>query len=268
MNPGTAAATRLSVALIARNEVHNLADCLRSVAWADEVVVIDSGSTDGTQALAESLGARVISTSDWPGFGVQKNRALDACTGDWILSLDADERVTAELQAEIIATLRAPAFDVYEMPRRSSYCGRFIEHSGWTPDYCRRLLRRSAARFSDARVHETLVVDRPVGRLRAHLLHYSFRSMDDVLDKVNRYSSESARMLVEQGRRPGLGTALLHGLSAFIRTYVVKLGFLDGRHGLMLAISNAEGSYYRYVKAMLLAEQQAQTSRTDPPAAP
>jgi glycosyltransferase involved in cell wall biosynthesis len=254
MTSGDPRALRLSVALITRNEAHNLPDCLRSVAFADEVVIVDQGSSDGTAALAREHGARVIEVGDWPGFGVQKNRAIDACRGDWILALDADERVPVQLRSEIEAALANPGFDVYEMPRRSSYCGRFIEHSGWSPDYCRRLFRRGAARFSEARVHEALVTDRPVGRLRAHLLHYSFRSMDEVLDKINRYSSESAHMVVASGRRPGLATALLHGLAAFLRTYVVKRGFLDGRHGLMLAISNAEGSYYRYVKAMLLAE--------------
>jgi glycosyltransferase involved in cell wall biosynthesis len=260
MTSGNPREPRLSVALITRNEAHNLPDCLRSVAFADEVVIVDQGSSDGTAAVGREHGARVIAVDDWPGFGPQKNRALDACRGEWILALDADERVPGELRAEIEATLANPSFDVYEMPRRSSYCGRFIEHSGWSPDYCRRLFRRGTARFSEARVHESLVSERPVGRLRSHLLHYSFRSMDDVLDKVNRYSSESARMLVAKGRRPGLATALLHGLAAFLRTYVAKRGFLDGRHGLMLAISNAEGSYYRYVKAMLLAEAQASDS--------
>jgi glycosyltransferase involved in cell wall biosynthesis len=245
---------RISVALITRNEQHNIAECLRSVAWADEIVVVDHGSSDGTAQRARELGARVVEAPDWPGFGPQKNRALEACTGDWILSLDADERVSAELRSQIEAAVANPSFDVYEMPRRSSYCGEFIRHSGWSPDYVRRLFRRGSARFSEARVHESLISERPVGRLSAHLLHYSFRSMDEVLEKVNRYSSESARMLVAEGRRPGLSTAILHGMAAFLRTYVVKRGFLDGRRGLMLAISNAEGSYYRYVKAMLLAE--------------
>jgi hypothetical protein len=268
MTPGTPREPRLSVALITRNEAHNLPDCLRSVAFADEVVIVDQGSSDGTADVARRLGARVIEVDDWPGFGPQKNRALDACDGEWILALDADERVPEALRSEIEATLVRPAHYVYEMPRRSSYCGRFIDHGGWSPDYCRRLFRRGAARFSEARVHEALVTDHPVGRLRAHLLHFSFRSMEEVLDKVNRYSTESAGMLVAQGRRPGLATALLHGLAAFLRTYVVKRGFLDGRHGLMLAISNAEGSYYRYVKAMLLAKHGNAAPVEDPKGGP
>ncbi|MCX8004984.1 MAG: glycosyltransferase family 2 protein [Burkholderiaceae bacterium] len=245
---------RLSVAIIARNEAHNIAHCLRSVAWADEIVVVEHGSSDGTAQLARDGGARVIETPDWPGFGPQKNRALDACRGEWVLSLDADERVTDALRAEIEAVLAQPRFEVYAMPRRSTYCGRFIRHSGWWPDYVARLFRRGSARFSEARVHERLLTPHRIGRLRTPLLHYSFRSMEQVLEKVNRYSSDGAAMLVADGRTPGLGTAIAHGLAAFLRTYLLRLGFLDGRHGFMLAVSNAEGSYYRYVKAMLAAE--------------
>jgi glycosyltransferase involved in cell wall biosynthesis len=195
-----------------------------------------------------------VQTPDWPGFGVQKNRAIDACTGDWILALDADERVEQPLREEIEKAIGETTFDVYAMPRRSTYCGRYMQHGGWWPDHVTRLFRRGTARYSAARVHERLVTERPLGRLRAPLTHYSFRSMEQVLDKVNRYSTEGARMLAERGRAPGLASAIGHGLAAFLRTYVFKLGFLDGRHGFLLAVSNAEGSYYRYVKAMLAGE--------------
>lgn len=250
---------RLSVAIIAFNEERNLAACLRSVAWADEIVLVDNGSTDRTCAIARDAGARVVVAPDWPGFGPQKNRALDACTGDWILALDADERVEEPLRLEIERAIAQDTFDVYAMPRRSTYCGRFMRHGGWWPDHVTRLFRRGSARYSDARVHESLLTGRPVGRLTAPLTHYSFRSMEQVVDKMNRYSSEGARMLVERGRAPGLASAIGHGFAAFLRTYVFKLGFLDGRFGFMLAVSNAEGSYYRYVKAMLA----AQTRRDD-----
>lgn len=249
-----AGAPRLSVALIVRNEAHNIGDCLASVAWADELVVVDQASTDDTGDIARKLGARLILAPDWHGFGRQKQIAVDACTGDWILSLDADERVTPELAAEIRAAIRAATPVAYRMPRRSSFCGRFIDHSGWSPDHVLRLFRRGTARFSDDRVHERLLTAGPVGLLASPLLHYSFRTPEDVLDKVNRYSSESARMLHESGRAPGLASAVAHGIAAFVRTYFLKRGFLDGRRGFMLAVSNAEGSYYRYAKAMLLAE--------------
>lgn len=245
---------KLSAIVITKNEEANIGACLASLEWADEIVVVDSGSTDRTVEIARAAGTRVVQTDDWPGFGAQKNRALDACTGDWVLSIDADERVDERLRAEIERALAAPAFDVYEMPRRSTYCGRFLRHGGWWPDYTRRLFRRGAARFSPARVHERLETDRPIGRLAAPLIHYSFRSMEQVLDKMNRYSSDSAAMLAAAGKAPGLARAIAHGVAAFVRTYVLRLGFLDGRHGFLLAVSNAEGSYYRYVKAMLAAE--------------
>jgi glycosyltransferase involved in cell wall biosynthesis len=245
---------RLSVALITFNEERNLAACLRSVAFADEIVIVDNASSDRTQEIAREFGARVLEVADWPGFGPQKNRAIAACTGDWILALDADERVEEPLRAEIEQVLERAAFDVYALPRRSTYCGRYIRHGGWWPDYVSRLFRRGAARYSESRVHERLVTDRPVGRLDAPLTHFSFRTMEQVLAKMNHYSSEGAHMLAARGRAPGLASAIGHGLAAFVRTYVLRLGFLDGRFGFLLAVSNAEGSYYRYVKAMLAAE--------------
>ena len=254
---------RLSVALIAHNEAHQLRACLASVAWADEIVLVENASTDGTAALARKLGATVFTTTDWPGFGAQKNRAIDACSGDWILVLDCDERVDAVLRAEIEQTIAAPGFDVYRIPRRSTYCGQLIRHGGWAPDYVRRLFKRGAARFSDARVHENLVVDRPMGTLASPLMHYSFRSLDEVIGKMNRYSSDSAAMLAADGKTPGVAAAVAHGLAAFFRTYVLKLGFLDGRMGFLLSVSNAEGSYYRYAKAWLAAQDRAGRKRDD-----
>lgn len=247
---------RLSIAIITLNEQGNLPDCLASVAFADEIVLVDGGSHDSTRDIARAAGARVIDATDWQGFGVQKNRAIDACSGDWVLSIDADERVPEKLREELLILLREPAFDVYEIPRRSYYCGRFMRHSGWWPDHVRRLFRRGAARFSNAPVHESLQTDRSIGRLQNPIEHWSFRTIEQVLDKVNRYSSLSAPVVLARGRRPTLATAVLHGAAAFFRTYVLKRGFLDGSHGFMLAVSNAEGSYYRYVKAMLLGRQQ------------
>jgi glycosyltransferase involved in cell wall biosynthesis len=244
----------LSVILITRNEVANLHDCLASVAWADEIVVVDYASSDGTPISARELGVRVIETADWPGFGPQKNRALAYATGDWVLAIDADERVTPELRVEIEQAIVQGDCVAYAIPRLSSYCGRFMRHSGWWPDPVLRLFKRGNARFSEDRIHERLVVEGVIGTLSAPLLHYSFRDLDQVLAKVNHYSTESARMLRAQGRRAGLGTAISHGLWTFLRTYLFKLGFLDGREGFMLAVSNAEGSYYRYLKLMHLGE--------------
>lgn len=245
-------ATSLSVIVITHNESARLRACLESVAFADEVIVVDSGSTDETVEIALSMGARVTQTPDWPGFGPQKNRALDLATGAWVLSIDADERVTAPLRQQIEAAVTREEFSAYAINRRSSYCGQYIRHSGWYPDPVVRLFRRGSGRFSDDLVHENLRVQGPVGRLDGELLHESFADFEAVLDKVNRYSTAGARSLHRQGVKGTLGKAVSHALWAFVRTYLLKRGFLDGRLGLALAISNAEGTYYRYLKLWLM----------------
>lgn len=242
----------LSVTVITKNEAHNIEACLRSVAFADEIVVLDFGSTDDTVQRARSMGASVSVSPDWQGFGMQKNRALALANFDWVLSLDADERVSAELQTEIRAVLAAPAFDVYSFPRLSSYCGQYMHHSDWYPDRVTRLFRRNSAQFSNDLVHEKIVTRSKTGELHAVLLHESFRDFEAVLDKVNRYSSAGAQSLLDKGRNSSLGKALGHGMWAFFRTYFLRLGFLDGRMGFVLAVSNAEGTYYRYLKLWLL----------------
>jgi glycosyltransferase involved in cell wall biosynthesis len=242
----------LSVILITKDESANIGACLESVCWADEIVVVDAGSEDDTVAICRNYTDKVYIHEDWPGFGAQKNRALRYATGEWVLSLDADERVSPALREEIEQALASNRLDAYAIPRLSTYCGRPIHHSGWWPDHVLRLFKRGCGHFSNSRIHERLIVAGACGQLCEPLFHESFRSLEEVLDKVNRYSTESARMLYEQGRRGGLGTAIGHGLWTFLRTYVLKAGFLDGREGLMLAISNAEGSYYRYLKLAYL----------------
>ena len=243
---------QLSVIVITKNEAHNIELCLQSVKFADEIVVLDSGSTDATVEKAKKLGAKVSLDANWLGFGVQKNRALALASGQWVLSLDADEVVTPQLQAEIIAAMASAKFDVYSFPRLSSYCGQYMRHSGWYPDRCTRLFKRGAAQFSNDVVHEKLLTLRPIGSLNAHLLHGSFTSFEAVLDKANRYSTAGAEAAFIQGKTASLGKALAHGVWAFFRTYVLRFGFLDGRMGLVLAISNAEGTYYRYLKLWLM----------------
>lgn len=251
--------TSLTVTVITKNEAHNIEACLRSVDFADQRVVLDSGSTDGTAELARVAGAEVSVQDNWQGFGIQKNIALSLARSDWVLSLDADERVSTELRAEIESAIASPQFDVYAFPRISSYCGQYMRHSGWYPDRVTRLFRRGSAKFSDDLVHESLVTASAVGRLAPPLLHESFRSFEGVLDKVNRYSSAGAESLKNQGQRSSVSKALGHGLWAFVRTYFLRLGFLDGRMGLLLAISNAEGTYYRYLKLWLLNRQVGKT---------
>ena len=249
----------LSVIIITKNEALNIRSCLESVAWADEIIVVDSGSSDGTVEICRELGAKVYA-HDWPGFGTQKNRALSYASKGWVFSIDADERITNELRASIEAVLEHPEgeHDAYEISRLSSYCGRFMRHSGWYPDYVARLFKRDAARFSDDLVHERLIVEGSTGRLQGTLLHYAFDDFEEVLYKINRYSSAGAKMLHQGGRRTTLTAAVLRGIWSFFRTYFLRGGFLDGQKGFMLAISNAEGTYYRYLKLLLMQEMEKQ----------
>jgi len=247
----------LSVILITRNEEANLADCLASLEGiAEQIVVVDTNSSDRTLEIAQNHGAVIAQPADWPGFGPQKNRALDLATGDWILSLDADERLTPALRGEILTAIHHPAHvDCFAIPRLSWYCGRFIRHSGWSPDYVDRLFKRGTTRFSDDLVHERLVPNGQVAKLDNPMLHFSFMNFSQVLQKIDRYSTASAEQAFAKGRRSNPAKAILHGLWAFIRTYFIRAGFLDGYEGLALAISNAEGSYYRYMKIWLIQNQ-------------
>ena len=255
----------LSAILITRNEAHNLHDCLQSMqGLVDEIIVVDSQSTDATLTIAQQFGAKVLQPTDWPGFGPQKNRALDLASCDWVFSIDADERVTPELATEIKHVLQTGQTNVaYKLPRLSSYCGKFIHHAGWQPDYVLRLFKRGTARFSDDLVHERVVTEHQVVALRHHLLHYSYLNFSQVLSKVDAYSSASAQQAYARGKRATVASAVGHGAWAFFRTYVIRRGFLDGSHGLALAISNAETSYYKYLKLWHM--QQANLATAKPP---
>ena len=180
-------------------------------------------------------------------------RALAHVAGDWVLSLDADEWVTPELRDEIRGVISRPDGAVaFRVPRLSSFCGRFMRHSGWWPDHVIRLFRRGAARFSDDVVHEHVIVEGMIGTLRVPIMHETFVDLDELLQKMNNYSSLAAKEMRHEGRKAGLAGAVLRGLWAFMRTYFFRGGFLDGREGFMLAVATAEGTYYRYAKLMLL----------------
>jgi glycosyltransferase involved in cell wall biosynthesis len=247
----------LSVILITRNEEVNLADCLRSLEGvAQQIVVVDTDSTDRTLEIAQNYGAVIAQPADWPGFGPQKNRALDLATGDWILSLDADERLTPALRSEILTAIQHSAqVDCFAIPRLSWYCGRFIRHSGWSPDYVDRLFRRGTARFSNDLVHERLIPNGQVAKLENPMLHFSFMNYSQVLQKLDRYSTASAEQAFAKGRTSSPLKAVLHGVWAFIRTYFLRAGFLDGPQGFALAISNGHGTYYRYLKLWQLHQE-------------
>lgn len=244
----------LSVAIIACNEAHRIARCLQSVAFADQVVVLDSGSTDDTVTIARSLGADVEVTPDWPGFGPQKNRALARCRYRWVLSIDADEQVSDALAAEILRVLReAPAEATvagYWLRRSSRYCGQVIRHGLWGNDRVLRLFERQRGRFTDARVHESLVCDGETRVLEGILVHDSVDSPEDARSKARRYAFLGAEALRARGRGGSLQGGVHAGWS-FVRGYLLRAGFLDGRFGLTLARLNAAGTFWKYHWAAL-----------------
>lgn len=251
-NPSTRLGPGLSVIVITKNEAINIRACLESVAWADEIVVVDSGSSDDTIAICKEFNARVY-VHDWPGFGPQKNRALSYAQNEWVFSIDADEVISPELRAEIETVIHNARGSVaFRMPRLSSFCGRYMRHSGWYPDYVTRLFQRGAAKFSDDLVHEQIIATGAVGTLKHNLVHNTFHDLEQLLAKINQYSTAGAQMLHEKNKTATLKKAVAHAMWAFIRTYLLRAGFLDGREGFMVAVSTAEGTYYRYAKLMLL----------------
>lgn len=243
----------LSVSIIVKNGEPLIRRCVESVTWADEIIVVDSSSTDNTREICRELGAQVTQTADFPGYGLQKNRALDRATGDWVLALDHDEWVTPELRMEIEASMTiASTAAAYAIPRLSNFCGRDMRHSGWWPDPVVRLVRKGKGRFAEDHMHDRMVVDGTIGRLKNPLRHDPMPTLEHVINKINSYSSAGAKFNFQHGKRASLGQAIFHGWWAFMRTYFLHAGFLDGREGFMLSVSNAEGTYYRYIKLMLL----------------
>ena len=244
----------LSVAIIARNEAHRIARCLQSVAFADQIVVLDSGSTDDTVAIARGLGADVEVTPDWPGFGPQKNRALARCRYRWVLSIDADEQVSDALAAEILRVLCEASSEAtvagYWLRRSSRYCGQVIRHGLWGNDRVLRLFERQRGRFTDARVHESLVCDGETRVLEGILVHDSVDSPEDARSKARRYAFLGAEALRARGRGGSLQGGVHAGWS-FVRGYLLRAGFLDGRLGLTLARLNAAGTFWKYHWAAL-----------------
>lgn len=240
----------ISVIIAAKNEAANIADCLACVQFAQEILVLDSGSSDATVSIAQELGATVHHT-DWPGYGPQQLRGIRLATSDWVLSVDADERITPSLKDEILQAISSATADGYRLPRSSSFCGQFMKAGGWTPDYTLRLVRRGRAGFTDHFLHAHMTVDGSVDDLKTPIVHYSYRTLDDVLEKLSRYSKGAALDAGRQGRTSGLCKAIGKGMWAFFRTYVLRAGFRDGKMGLILAIFNGQTAYYKYLRLFL-----------------
>jgi len=239
----------LSVAIITLNAVSQLAACLESVRFAEEIVVVDSGSSDGTQALAEQYGARVIQ-QEWLGFGPQKQFAVQAASHDWVLCLDADERVTPALQAAIENALGKPSAAAFRFPRCNRFLGRYLKHGEGYPDWSLRLFDRRQARWSGDAVHEKVEADCAVGELQADLLHDSAESLASYLTKQNRYTTLAAEMALAAGKRASFGRIALSPLVRFIKFYVVRQGFRDGLPGLIHIAIGCFNSMMKYSKML------------------
>jgi glycosyltransferase involved in cell wall biosynthesis len=259
----------ISVCVITKNEAHNIVACLNSVAWADEIIILDAESTDNTVELCKQF-TNKISVAPWPGCGPQRKAIFDQATCDWVLFLDADERITPKLAEEIQATIRNPKCTGYEIPFQSYYCGKRIRFGDWMNEKHIRLFKRSATKIIPRLVHFGLDIQGKIGRLHGHIVHYSFPNVTTVINKMHSYSTYGAEHFFQAGKRTTFGSAVRHGLFAFIRGYILRFGFLDGRQGLMLAISIAEGAYYKYLKLLDLqqgANQPVVVANTDQPRA-
>jgi glycosyltransferase involved in cell wall biosynthesis len=249
----------LSIVIITKNAANQLGACLESGRFADEIVVVDSGSTDNTVALAHAAGARVIAHT-WLGFGRQKQFAVNAAKHDWVLCLDADERVTPSLEASIYKAFQAIAQSsttqfAWRMPRRNSFLGRWLKHGEGYPDYSLRLFNRNHAAWSNDEVHETVITTSPIGTLQGDLLHDSAETIDAYLAKQNRYSSLHAQALYDQGVRAGYGKLLLSPAARFVKFYFLRLGFLDGGAGFAHIIIGCFAAFSKYAKLIELSRK-------------
>ena len=247
----------LSVAIITKNEAANLPGCLRSVAFARQIVVVDSGSDDGTLEIARGFGCEVYSVP-WKGFGAQKQAAIDRCREPWVLVLDADERIPPETQAAIRGVVSAggEAAQGYSFPRKNFFQGRWIRRMGWWPDRITRLFRRGMGRMTDVPVHEAVEVDGRVVPLESPIEHFTESRLSEILKKIDRYSTLAAEEAFREGRRSSVWGALARAELTFIQNYVLRLGFLDGSQGLVLSVTDAVNKFFKYAKLSELNRQK------------
>jgi (heptosyl)LPS beta-1,4-glucosyltransferase len=240
----------LSVVMIVKNEAPILAACLERLAWVDEIVVLDGGSSDGTVEVARRYTDKVFIAADWQGYGVQRQRAQGYATGDWVLMVDADEHVSPELKQNILAVLqRDDRNTAYALPILPWCFGRFLRHGGWYPAHKVRLYARDKAHYGEQRVHEKLdfAPGVHIEKLKGDLLHYTYRDLEHYLVKSAKYASEFAQQRAARGKRASLLEGALHGVGCFVRMYFVKAGFLDGRQGLLMALLSAHSTFVKYV---------------------
>ena len=241
---------KISVYIIAFNEVDKIRDCINSVLWADEIIVVDSNSTDGTSEIAIELGAKVVHIP-FNGYGDLRNQAISHCNGNWIFSLDSDERCTIEVRDEIIKLIENAPLDIYQVPRKNFFMGRWIKHSGWYPNFRQpQLFKNGKMSYTMDSVHEGYInhSNKRIGTIQNIIWQFPFKNTEEIMYKANRYSSLGVSKLQEKGVRGSILKAFLHGSWSFIKHYIFKLGFLDGGPGFVIAFGNFEGTFYRYIK--------------------
>ena len=241
---------KISVYIITLNEAEKIRDCINSVLWADEIIVADSHSTDGTSEIAIGLGAKVIQIP-FNGFGDLRNQAINHCNGDWIISLDSDERCTEEVRDEVLSLIQNAPFDIYRVPRKNFFMGKWIKHSGWYPNYRQpQLFRNGKMSYKTDPVHEGYLShsDKEIGVIKNFIWQFPFKNTEEIMNKANRYSTLGVAKLQDRGKTSGVFIAFLHGLWSFIKHYIFKFGFLDGGAGFVIAFGNFEGTFYRYIK--------------------
>lgn len=237
---------KISAVIITKNEIKNIERCLNSLLWADEIVVFDNCSDDGTQIIATKLGAKLVQNTTWEGFGISKQKAVLNATNDWILSVDADEVVTENLKNDIIDILENPKYVIYSIKRSSYYLGKIINHCGWGNDYPIRLFDRNFAKFNDKKVHEFVESNNPIGRIENKLLHYTYPDINSHLKKIMFYSDLAIES--NPNKTTGLFSIIFRGIFKFVQMYWLKLGFLDGRRGFILSLISSFGIVFKYLK--------------------
>ncbi|PKK84916.1 MAG: hypothetical protein CVT49_01815 [candidate division Zixibacteria bacterium HGW-Zixibacteria-1] len=240
--------SKISAVIITKNEEANIERCLKSVDWVDEIIVVDTDSTDKTRRIATEAGARVFQV-EWQGFGHAKGFGVEKASHDWILSIDADEEIGERLASEIKGVIASDrAENGFEIPRRTSFLGRWIKYSRWYPDYVLRLFKKNSGRFNDSLVHEKVMIEGSIGRLANPILHYSYPDIDTYFIKFEKYTSLAAQELYNKGKRFHLAALIFKPIASFFRHYVTGLGFLDGVEGFLIAVLSAFGVVTRYVK--------------------
>lgn len=244
--------TKVSAIIITCNEADQIERCLRSLSWCDEIIVVDSGSSDGTVEIAKRLAGKVY-PEEWKGFGLQKQSALEKATCEWVFSIDADEAVTAELSSEILQAVKDDkGIAGFHIPRRNLYGSKWLRFGGQYPDLVLRLFRRGVGRFTENTVHERVVVKGECGKLRSPIMHYAFKNLSSMIQKLNNYSTLAAEQMFSSGKSVSALAPLTHSMSLGIKDYIFRLGFLDGREGFNVALLKSLGVYFKYAKLLEL----------------